>query len=35
MNKLLEFEKNACGKKIPDFNIGDTVVVSVRIMEEG
>ena len=35
MNKLREFEKTQEKKDKPKFNIGDTVVVSVKIQEEG
>jgi len=35
MSKLREFEKALERKEIANFNIGDTVVVSVKILEEG
>ena len=38
MSKLEQFEENLVkseNKKFPEFNIGDTVVVSVKIQEEG
>ena len=35
MNKLSEFEKKIANKEIPKFGIGDTLVVSVKIQEEG
>lgn len=35
MNKVQEFEKTIAVKDIPVFDIGDTVIVSVRILEEG
>jgi len=35
MKKLREFETRIAKKEISKFDIGDTVVVSVKIMEEG
>ena len=35
MDKLREFEKKIVNKEIPKFGIGDTLVVSVKIQEEG
>lgn len=35
MNKIENFEKTIMKKKTAQFNVGDTVVVSVKIMEEG
>jgi large subunit ribosomal protein L19 len=34
MDKLRQFEKTLEKKEIPKFNIGDTVVVSIKIREE-
>jgi len=33
--KLMQFEKAMATKKLPNVNIGDTVVVSLKITEEG
>jgi len=35
MNKMQEFEKGIIKKDVPKVTIGDTVVVSVKIQEEG
>lgn len=35
MDKIRQFEKTLEKKEIPSFDIGDTVVVSVKIKEEG
>ncbi|NQT21854.1 MAG: 50S ribosomal protein L19 [Candidatus Omnitrophica bacterium] len=35
MKKLSEFETKISKKEMPEFDIGDTVVVSVKIKEEG
>jgi len=35
MKKIKEFEKKQLRKDVPEFNIGDTVLVHVKIQEEG
>jgi len=35
MDRINKIEKELAKKEIPDFSIGDTVVVSVKIQEEG